>query len=62
MLNPSRTDTTRDALADTDEAVLRYAVTARRPDPDVHPGDLAWWVAREERLEIRAELAASGLL
>ena len=32
------------------------------PDADVHPADRAWWLAREEQLEIRADLAASGLL
>ena len=63
MLNPVEPGTTtRAQIADTDQAVLRFAVIARRPDEEVHPADRAWWVAREERLEIRDELAASGLL
>ena len=64
-IDPENTDaepdipgaSTRAQIADTDEAVLLFAVTTRQPDRDVHPGDLAWWIAREERLEIRAELA-----
>jgi hypothetical protein len=57
------TDTsTRAQLADTDEAVIAFAVTSLEPDRDVHQHDLAWWLAQEERLEIRSELAASGLL
>ena len=39
-----------------------HAVTRREPDRDVAPGDLAWWLERQETLEIRGELAASGLL
>lgn len=63
MLNPIiPSATTRAQIADTDEAVLLFAVTTRQPHRDVHPGDLAWWIALEERLEIRAELAAGGLL
>jgi hypothetical protein len=63
MLNPIIAGaSTRAQLADTDEAVLRFAVTTRHPDRDVHPDDLAWWIALEERLEIRSELRASGLL
>jgi hypothetical protein len=63
MLNPiSPSTSTRAQIADTDEAVLLFAVTTRQPDHDVHPDDLAWWVAREERLEIQDELAESGLL
>ena len=50
----------RAQLADSDEAVLRFAVTTRRPDRDVHPGDGAWWLATEKRLEIRHELRASA--
>jgi hypothetical protein len=52
----------RAQLADTAEAILAFAVTFREPDRDVHQYDLAWWLARQERLETRAELAASGLL
>jgi hypothetical protein len=50
------------ALADTEEAILASSVTFREPDRDVHQHDLAWWLAQEERMEIRAELATSGLL
>jgi hypothetical protein len=53
---------TRAQIADTEEAVLRFAVTTRRPDRELPRDELAWWLARRERLEIRAELAASGLL
>ena len=62
MLNPSTVASTRAQLADTDEAILAFAVTSREPDRDVDQHDLAWWLAQEERLEIRAELATSGLL
>jgi hypothetical protein len=55
-------DSTRAQLADTEEAILAFAVTSRQPDRDVHEDDLAWWLERQERLEIRSELAASGLL
>ena len=63
MLNPTLTHTTSQAQpADTDDAVRMFAVVTHRPDADVHPDDFTWWIAREERLEIWAELAASGLL
>jgi hypothetical protein len=63
MLNPIVTAaSTRAQIADTDEAVLLFAVIARRPDQDVHPCDVAWWLALQERHEIRADLSASGLL
>ena len=62
MLNTIDATSTRAQLADTDEAILAFAVTSREPDRDVHQNDLAWWLAQEERLEIRAELATSGLL
>jgi hypothetical protein len=62
MLNPTTASSTRAQLADTDEAIIAFAVTSREPDRDVHPGDLAWWLAQEERLEIRDELASHGLL
>ena len=52
----------RAQLADTEEAILAFAVTSREPDRDVHRDDLAWWLAQQERLEIRSELAAHGLL
>ena len=63
MLSSHPTATsTRAQLADTEEAILAFAVTSREPDRDVHEDDLAWWIERQERLEIRSELAASGLL
>ena len=60
--SPPTATATRAQLADTEEAVLAFAVTFREPDRDVHQNDLSWWLAEEERLEIRAELATSGLL
>ena len=62
MLTPVTAASTRAQLADTDEAILAFAVTFREPDRDVHRNDLAWWLAQEERMEIRADLATSGLL
>ena len=62
MLNPVTVSSTRAQLADTEEAIIAFAVTSREPDRDVHRGDLAWWLAQQERLEIRAELATRGLL
>jgi hypothetical protein len=62
MLNMVTATSTRAQLADTDEAIIAFAVTSREPDRDVDQHELAWWLAQEERLEIRSELAASGLL
>jgi hypothetical protein len=62
MLKTVTPTSTRAQLADTDEAIIAFAVTFREPDCDVHQHDLAWWLAQEERLEIRSELAARGLL
>lgn len=62
MLNNVTATSTRAQLVDTEEAVLAFAVTSREPDRDVHRDDLAWWLAQQERMEIRAELATSGLL
>ncbi len=62
MLNPVTAAVMRAQLAPTDEAVLAFAVTSREPDRDVDERDRAWWLARQERLEIRAALAARGLL
>ena len=59
---PSPAAAMREQLADSEAAILAYAVTRREPDRDVAPGDLAWWLERQETLEIRGELAASGLL
>ena len=62
MLNTVTATSTRAQLADTEEAILAFAVTSREPDRDVDQHDLAWWLAQEEQLEIRSELAANGLL
>lgn len=62
MLNAAHASVMRAQLADTDEAILAYAVTACKPDRDVHQDDLAWWLAQQERSEIRTELARHGLL
>ncbi len=62
MLTPITAASTHAQLADTEEAILAFAVTSCEPDHDVHEDDLAWWLERQERLEIRSELAASGLL
>jgi hypothetical protein len=62
MLTPVTVTSTRAQLADTEEAIIAFAVTFREPDRDVHRNDLAWWLAQDERMEIRAELATSGLL
>ena len=47
---------------DTSEEIARLAVVNREPDRDVPEDDLAWWLALQERIEIRTELAAPGLL
>ena len=47
---------------DDEEYVLACAVVEREPDADVPDGELAWWLSRQERAEIRADLAAVGLL
>src|SRR4051794_40640952 len=63
MLNPLIAEASTHAqIADTDEAILRFAVTTRRPDRDVPVDERPAWLKRQERLEIRAELAAHGLL
>src|SRR5687767_6734138 len=62
MLNPVTANPTRSQLADTDEAVLAFAVTSREPDRDIPEDELAWWLRLQEQLEIRAELSANGLL
>ena len=56
------TTTMRAQIAATDEAILAFAVTSREPDRDVPGDELAWWLAQQERAEIRAALAARGLL
>ena len=62
MLNSANSQSTRAQLADTDEAILAFAVTSREPDRDVDVHDWPWWLALQERSEIRDELAHSGLL
>jgi hypothetical protein len=49
-------------LDNSDAAIFADAVVAQEPDADVAHGDLAWWLIRQERAEIRAALAASELL
>ena len=53
---------THGLVGGSDEEILRLAVTAREPDGDVHPADVPWWLAVQERTEIRDELARRGLL
>jgi len=56
-------DTVTDSLLHGGEqGTIQEAVTARQPDRDVPGEELAWWLALQERLETRAELAAAGLL
>jgi hypothetical protein len=62
MLNTISAAPRRRQLADTDDAILAFAVTSREPDRDVHQGVMAWWLAQQERIEICAELASHGLL
>jgi hypothetical protein len=59
---PDPSTVTAAVVGDTDEEIVRLAVTSRQPDHEVHEDDIAWWLAMQERIEIRAELAASGLL
>ena len=49
-------------LAATEQEIFDHAVTCRSPDREVPVEELAWWLALQERLETRAELAAAGLL
>ena len=49
-------------LDDDEAAVLAHAVVEHEPDADVPRGELAAWLRRQERAELRAELAAAGLL
>jgi hypothetical protein len=56
---------THPATIDVDEhdaAIFAHVVVEREPDHDVADGDLAWWLRRQERAEIRTALAAAGLL
>lgn len=45
-----------------DSQVFADAVTRREPDWLVPQSELAPWLALQERLELRRELAAAGLL
>jgi hypothetical protein len=47
---------------DDDKTAILCAVVEREPDADVPDGERAWWLRRQERAEIRAALAAAGLL
>jgi len=60
MPNPGTTSST--LVGGASEEIIRLAVVSRQPDHDVHQDDVAWWLALQERIEIRAELAARGLL
>jgi hypothetical protein len=58
-----KNDIITSALLDgSEEEILERAVTSRQPDRDVPDEELAWWLALQERLETRAELANAGLL
>jgi hypothetical protein len=59
---PDPSTVTQPLIGGSREEIIRSAVTSREPDRHVADGDLAWWLALQERLEIRAELAAHGLL
>jgi len=60
MLNP--VPITATLIAASDEETAQHAVTTREPGPEVAQQDVAWWLGLQERLEIRADLAARGLL
>jgi hypothetical protein len=59
---PNTQTLTHSLLEGSEQEILDRAVTARQPDSDVPGEELAWWLALQERLETRAELAAAGLL
>jgi hypothetical protein len=59
---PDPTTVISSLVDDTSEEAVRRAVTSLQPDGDVHQDDIARWLALQERIEIRAELAARGLL
>jgi hypothetical protein len=53
-------ETVTDSLLNGGEpGTIQDAVTACQPDGQVPCEELAWWVALQERLETRAELAAA---
>jgi hypothetical protein len=47
---------------DDDETAILCAVVEREPDADIPDGERSWWLRHQERAEIRAALAAAGLL
>jgi hypothetical protein len=49
-------------LDDDEAAIFACAAVERAPDADVPDRELAWWLRRQERAELRAALAAAGLL
>jgi hypothetical protein len=53
---------TESLLISSDREVFDSADTRREPDDDIAQQELAWWLAVQERLEIRSELAACELL
>jgi len=59
---PNPAPITRGLIGGSDDEIVRLAVTSSWPDGDVHPADVPWWLAVQERSEIRDELAESGLL
>jgi hypothetical protein len=59
---PNPAPITAGLVGGSDEDTVQFAVTSREPDRDVHPGDVPWWLAVQERTEIRTEMAARGLL
>jgi hypothetical protein len=59
---PDPNTVTSTLVGGTSEEIIRLAVTSRQPDRDVPQDDVAWWLALQERIEIRTELAARGLL
>jgi hypothetical protein len=60
MPNPGAVTAT--LMGGSPEKIIQSALTKREPDRHVAHEDLAWWLALQERLEIRAELTAHGLL
>jgi hypothetical protein len=59
---PNSGTVTAPLIGGSPEEIIQTALTTREPDQHVAREDLAWWLALQERLEIRAELTARGLL
>ena len=59
---PNTQTLTHSLLEGSEQEIRDRAVTSRQPDRDVPGEELAWWLALQERLETRAELANAGLL